>query len=266
MSVVQIKNAEPVLVERRGAIAIITINRPDSHNAIDAAVRDGLARACDALKGEPSVRCIVFTGAGEEAFSTGADPSEISTMLPAEAAQMAERALDLYARVASLPQPTIAAVKGACVGQGLELALHCDLRLARTDARFGLPGVNVGLVASGAALDLLARTIGAGPAQALALTGGVIAAERAFMLGLVTNVASAAEFNDALDQITDHIAKLPPVAVTEVKRILGLSRAGKPEEARRAGVDALQRCFEESEARTRLRQIFGGRNPEATLH
>jgi len=266
MSVVQIKNVEPVLVERRGAVAVVTINRPDVNNAIDAAVRDGLARACDALMGDQAVRCIVFTGGGDEAFSTGADPAEISSMLPAEAGHMAERALDLYSRVASLPQPTIAAIKGACVGQGLELALHCDLRLARTDARFGLPGVNVGLVASGAALDLLGRTIGSGPAQALALTGGIIAAERAFMLGLVTNVAPVAEFAEALDQITDHISKLPPLAVGEVKRILALSRAGKPEEARRAGVDAMRRCFEESEARTRLRQLFGGRNPEATLH
>ncbi len=266
MGVVHLKNSDPVLVERRGSVATLTINRPDVNNAIDAAVREALSRACDAIAADTAVRCVVVTGAGDEAFSTGADPAEIGTLLPEEARQLAERALSLYARVASLPQPTVAAIKGACVGQGLELALHCDLRLARSDARFGLPGVNVGIVASGAALDLLARTIGWGPAQALSLTGGVIAAERAFMLGLVTNVAPSGEFNDALDQVTDHITKLPVVAVSEVKKILGLARAGKPEEARRAGVDAFQRCFEEAESRTRMRQLFGGRSPEATLH
>lgn len=257
---------DPVLIERRGSVAFVTINRPDYGNALNSPVREGLARACDALRKDQIVRCVVIASAGEEAFSTGADPSELSTMLPNEAEKMAEQMLDLYGRIAALPQPTVAAIKGGCVGQGLELALHCDIRLARTDARFGLPGVNVGLVASGAALDLLGRTIGWGSAQALAVTGGVISAERAFMLGLVTNITPPSEFNEALDQITDHITKLAPVAVAEIKRIMSLARAGKVEDARRAGVLALRHCFEESEARARISQLFGGRNPEATLH
>ena len=254
-----------VLAERNDGVLTLAINRADANNAINNETRDALIAAFEGAQRDAHLRAIVLTSVGEDAFSVGTDIAEIATYTPAEAEALGLKARAVYSAMLALDIPIIAAIKGACLGAGFELALHADIRLARGDARFGLPGINVGLVSSGAALARLQRVSGLGSTAALALTGGMVTAERAFMLGLVSNVASQKDFAGAVEQLAQHFTALSPVAVSETKRMLraAIDDAGA---ASALGPKALARCFGEGDALARLHMMLGGRDPQATLH
>jgi len=255
-----------LLSERDEGVLTLILNRPDASNAIDNMLRDELTRALDEAAANKQVRAIVLTSTGEDAFSVGMDVAEIASLSPLEVELLAVRARGIYERMASLEIPVIAAIKGACLGAGFELALHADLRLARADARFGLPGINVGMNAGGGALAHLQRVSGLGSAAALALTGGVVTAERAFMLGLVSNVSGMQDFATSVQQLAAHLAALSPVAVTETKKLLRVAAEQGGEAAAAQSPKSLVRCFGEGDAGERLRALIGGRDPEATVH
>jgi len=254
----------PVLLEKQGPLTVITLNRPDANNALDDAVRGELLRACDTIAADAETGAAVLTGAGNEAFSTGYDLPQLASLTPAEAESLARGSRMVCERLAALDIPVIGAIKGACIGAGLELALHCDMRIARGDSRFGFPGISLGLPPGSAAVDRLGKLIGFGPASALFVTGGVISAERAFMLGLVTNVVSPKEFDTAVMEFASHIASLPRVATVQLKRMLRAAMMGGVPEG--LGAEALRRAFDEGEAGTRLRAMFGGPTPGAAIH
>jgi enoyl-CoA hydratase/carnithine racemase len=255
-----------LLAERNGALLTLAINRPDANNAINNDMRDTLIEAFEAAARDSTLRVIVLTSVGDDAFSVGTDVAEIATYTPAEAEALGEQVRKVYQALNAIDVPVVAAIKGACLGAGFELALHADLRLARGDARFGLPGINIGLVSSGAALGRLQRLCGVGSAAALALTGGMVTAERAFMLGLVSNVTSSKDFAPALEQLALHFSALSPVAVVETKRMLRAAADGGLEVASALGPKALARCFGEGDALARLHMMLGGRDPQETLH
>lgn len=254
----------PVRFERNGPLAIVTIDRPDANNALDDNVRGGLLRACARVAEEDDIGAVVLTGAGSEAFSTGYDLPQLASLVPAEAETLARGARLVCERVAGLDVPVIASVKGACIGAGLELALHADMRIARADARFGFPGISLGLPPGSAAVERLSKLIGMSPAAALFITGGVISAERAFMLGLVTNVVGPKEFDRSVLEFAGHIAALPRGASRSLKKMLKAALTGAvPEEL---GAEALRSAFEEGEVGERLRVMFGGPEPGAAIH
>ncbi len=255
-----------LLSERDGSVLTLTINRPDASNAIDNALRDELTRVLDEVVANKTIHAVVLTSTGDDAFSVGMDIGELATFSPPEIEQVAVQARGVYERMAALEIPIIAAIKGACLGAGFELALHADVRLARADARFGLPGINVGMNANGGALARLQRISGNGSAAALALTGGVVTAERAFMLGLVSNVASMTDFEPSVHQLAAHLASLSPVAVAETKKVLRLAAERGIEAAAEQSPKGLARCFSEGDAAVRLQLMIGGRDPEATVH
>ena len=255
-----------LLSERAGAVLTLTINRPDATNAIDSVLREELRQAFDEAAATRQLRAIVLTSAGEDAFSVGMDIAEIAAYSPQEVEQVGLAARGIYDRMAALEIPIIAAIKGACLGAGFELALHADIRLARSDARFGLPGINVGMNAGGGALGRLQRISGNGSAAALALTGGVVTAERAFMLGLISNVSGMQDFAPSVQQLAEHLSTLSPVAVAETKRLLKLAAERGIEAAAEQSPKSLARCFAEGDAGARLQMMIGGRDPEATVH
>ena len=255
-----------LLRERDGQVLTLTINRPEATNAIDNALREELAHALDEAAASKNLRAIVLTSSGDDAFSVGMDIGELADFTPAEVEQVALQARGVYDRMAALEVPVIAAIKGACLGAGFELALHADVRIARADARFGLPGINVGMNAGGGTLGRLQRISGNGSAAALALTGGVVTAERAFMLGLVSNVAGMQEFEPSVQQLAMHFTTLSPIAVAETKKLLKIAAERGIEAAADASPKALARCFAEGDAAARLQMILGGRDPEATVH
>lgn len=252
-------------VTKRGGVATIMINRPYAGNAIDAGVRKALQSASADLNADPDIRVVILTGAGEDGFSSGLDLPELASLPPDGVAALALDMRRTCEAIQSINAVTMAALKGGCIGAALELALHCDIRVGRADLRVGFPGVGIGLVPGAAGIERLSRIAGLGPAQALYLTGGIISAERAFMLGIITNVFGSSEFEAAAADFAGHLAQLPAVAARELKDLLRVS-AAKGAIPPEAGAQALARCFSEGDAGERLRAMFEGPEPGTALH
>jgi enoyl-CoA hydratase/carnithine racemase len=185
--------------ERQPGVLLVTMNRPERHNALnkplllelDATLRDAGA--------DPVVRCVVITGAGERAFSAGADIREQTGFSTEDAYAHMRWGQALFDRVARLPKPTIAAVNGFALGGGLELALACDFRIASESAQLGFPEVNLASLPGWGGTQRLTRLIGASRAKWLAMTGRRLTAMQCLDLGLVNAVhAPAAHLDDAL--------------------------------------------------------------------
>ncbi len=206
-----------VLRERRGAVEILTLNRPDKRNALNTALRTALIAALDELAGDVGVRVIVLTGAGDRAFVAGADVTEFTGRdVAAQAATMQARRV--YDVVAASERPLVAAINGACLGGGLELALACDIRIASTTARFGQPEVNLGLIPGGGATQRLPRVVGLGAALRLILTGEPVDAAEALRMGLVEEVTEPEDCLERAIAVAERIARNSPVAVAAARR------------------------------------------------
>jgi enoyl-CoA hydratase len=209
-------NDEPaVLTERRERVLLITINRPDQRNAVNAAVARGIAGALDELDGADDLFVGVLTGAGK-GFCAGMD---LKAFVAGESPHVPGRG---FAGIAerSAAKPLIAAVEGFAVAGGLEVALACDLIVAARDARLGIPEVKRGLVAAAGGLLRLPRGLPRNIAMELALTGDPITAERAAELGLVNRLAKPGEALATALVLAATIAQNGPLALAASKRIL----------------------------------------------
>lgn len=207
---------ETLLVEHDGPVAIVTVNRPDKRNALNAAVRRELLAVLDLLRDDESVRVVVLTGAGEKAFVAGADIAEFAGRTPLEqrATMTGRRVFD---EVAAFPKPVIAMVNGFCLGGGCELALACDFRVAADTARFGQPEVNLGIIPGGGGTQRLPRVVGTGQAMRLVLSGELIDAAEAARIGLADLVHPAAELRARTLEMARGIAGKSPVALQAAK-------------------------------------------------
>jgi enoyl-CoA hydratase len=203
---------ETLLLERDGAVAVLTINRPEKRNALNTRVRTELVAAHDALRDDASVRVLVITGAGDKAFVAGADIAEFAERTPLEqrAAMTGRRVFD---EVAAYPKPVIAMINGFCLGGGCELALGCDIRIAADTARFGQPEVNLGIIPGGGGTQRLPRIVGMGPAMRLVLSGELIDAAEALRIGLADVVHPAAELRTRTLEFARGMAAKSPVAL-----------------------------------------------------
>jgi len=209
-------NDQPaVLTERRERILLITINRPDQRNAVNAAVAEGIAVALDGLDADPELSLAILTGAGK-GFSAGMD---LKAFVTGERPWAGDRG---FAGITqrSAEKPLIAAIEGFAVAGGLEIALACDLIVAARGARLGIPEVKRSLIAAGGALLRLPRVLPRTVAMELALTGEPIEAERAYELGLVNRLAEPGEAVAAAIALAETIAANGPLALAGTKRIL----------------------------------------------
>jgi enoyl-CoA hydratase len=207
-----------VLVEHRDAISIVTINRPQALNALNADVLAGLDRALDEIAARPETRAVVLTGAGR-AFVAGADISQMAGLAPQAAEAFAAKGQEIVARIAGLAVPVIAAVNGHCLGGGCELAMACDLVLAGEKASFGQPEVKLGVIPGFGGTQRLVRRVGVSVALDLCLTGRVIDADEAVRIGIASRKLSGDTLEAAL-VVAGDLAKLAPVALQNVKRAI----------------------------------------------
>jgi len=209
-------NDQPaVLTERRERILLITINRPDQRNAVNAAVARGIADALDELDGNTELTLGVLTGAGK-GFCAGMD---LKAFVTGEHPYADDRGFAGITQRASV-KPLIAAIEGFAVAGGLEVALSCDLIVAARGAKLGIPEVKRSLVAAGGGLLRLPRVLPRTIAMELALTGDPIDAERAFELGLVNRLAEPGHALEAALELAGAIAQNGPLALAATKRIL----------------------------------------------
>jgi enoyl-CoA hydratase len=214
-----------VLTATRGNVLVVTLNRPDARNAVNAALAEGIGRAMDQLDEDAHLSVGVLTGAGK-GFSSGMD---LKAFVRGESPYYGDRG---FAGIVQRPpgKPLIAAVEGFAVAGGCEIALACDLIVAGRDARLGVPEVKRSLVAAGGALLRLPRRLPAGVAMELALTGDPIGAERAHALGLVNALAEPGGALDAALALAGRIAANGPLALAATKRILLESSGWSDEE------------------------------------
>ena len=208
---------QTILLEQQDGVATITLNRPDVLNAQNNPMRLELVDAFSRLRGDGAVRVIVVTGAGERAFSAGADIREfLEPPVPTRFREERKR-LDYRGEMDRCPQPIIAAIRGYALGGGLELALACDIRIAAEDAQLGLTEINLGIIPGGGGTQRLPRLVGRGKALEMILTGARIPAAEALRLGLVERVVPVAELMPAAQALARSIADKAPIALRYAK-------------------------------------------------
>ena len=203
--------------EKRGAIGVVTLDRPEKLNAYNVAMRDDLYEALGAADEDPDVRALVLRGRGR-AFSTGGDVSEFGTAPSPLIARMVRWRRDVWGRLLSLRGATIAAVHGFAVGGGMEMALLCDFCLAADGARFALPETGLGMIPGVGGTQTLPRHAGVGRALDLVLTGRWLDARRAFDAGIVLRVVPRRRLEVATLALARRLACLEPSLVTATRR------------------------------------------------
>jgi enoyl-CoA hydratase len=207
---------ENLLIERDGAVLVVTINRPAKMNALNALTLAELGQVLDDAEADAAVRALIVTGAGEKAFVAGADIEELAVQTPVSGREHARRGQALFDRLERLGKPVIAAVNGFALGGGCELAMACTIRLAADSARFGQPEINLGLIPGYAGTQRLPRLVGRGRALELLLTGNPIGADEAHRIGLVNKVVPAAQLMDEARALARALAGKAPVAARYV--------------------------------------------------
>jgi len=238
------------LYEKSEGIATITINRPEALNALNAeTVREIMARLKDAENDE-TVKVIVITGAGERAFSAGADLKMMKGVSPAEAVELSRLGQRLTNQIEALGKPVIAAINGYALGGGLELAMACDLRVASENAQLGQPEINVGLIPGWGGTQRLPRFVGKGIAKEIIFTGKRIDAKTAERLGLLNAVVPADQLKVKVKELATKLIGKPPIAIKLSKALVNNSTETHPDvglwqEAEAFGIVASTEDFKE---------------------
>ncbi|HVF44907.1 MAG TPA: enoyl-CoA hydratase-related protein [Pyrinomonadaceae bacterium] len=252
---------ETLLLERRGRVALITINRPTKLNALNIQTRAEGAAALDELRDDESVRVVVITGAGEKAFVAGADIAEFEGRT-AVTQRDVMTARSLFTAVDTFPKPVIAMINGFCLGGGCELALSCDIRVASEAARFGQPEINLGIIPGGGGTQRLTRLVGEGKAMELILTGDMIDAQHAYNLGLVNLVVPAADLEAKTMEMANRIAEKSPVALRMAKEAVKTAARANLDEGLRREIDLFALTFSSQDKDEGVRAFLEKRKPD----
>ena len=205
-----------VLFEKRGEIALVTLNRPDQFNAYNVAMRDDLFAVLSAIHDDAEIRAMVLTGSGK-AFSTGGDLTEFGSAPSPVIARWVRFRRDVWGRLRSLPIPTIAAIHGYTVGGGLEMALLCDIAIAADDTRICLPETGAGMIPGVAGTQTASRRLGFGRAMDLCLTGRWIDARDALLIGLVAEVVPSQSLLGRAFEMGQALGRLPREQAAMIK-------------------------------------------------
>lgn len=198
------------------AVALVRINRPQARNAMTMAVRLQLAEHFRAIAVDDSVRAVVLTG-NEQAFAAGADLHEFADLGAVD--QMLRGTWRLWKAIADCPKPVIAAVNGHALGGGMELAMHADIIVAGEGAQLGQPEVKVGIMPGAGGTQRLIRAVGKFKAMRMILTGDPVGASEALAMGLVSEVVPDAEVLPRAKELARKIARLPPLAIQQIKEV-----------------------------------------------
>ena len=209
-----------ILLEKKGNVAIATINRPKALNALNSEVLNDLNTMIDEVNADPEIRVLIMTGSGEKAFVAGADIGEMSTLTKAEGEAFGKKGNDVFRKLETMPIPVIAAVNGYALGGGCELAMACDIRICSDTAVFGQPETGLGITPGFGGTQRLARLVGPGMAKQLIYSARNIKADEALRIGLVNAVYPAEELLPAAEKLAETIAKNAPIAVRSCKQAI----------------------------------------------
>src|SRR5579863_1788742 len=206
-------NFENILLEKKNAIAYVTINRPTKLNALNMATMEELRSAFHDIKNDAAIRVVIFTGSGEKAFIAGADIGELAKNDAVSGKEYTHRGQNVLNLIENLGKPVIACINGFALGGGCEIAMACTMRLASDNAKLGQPEVKLGIIPGYGGTQRLPRLVGKGRAMQLILSGEMITAQEAHRMGLVNEVVAAAELIPRAEAIAQKIIANAPLAV-----------------------------------------------------
>ena len=249
---------------QEGPILTLTLDRPEALNALNAQVLDDLDAALDAVDLD-TVRCLIFTGAGQKAFAAGADIAAMAHMTSEAAADFSRRGNDVFRRIETFPLPTVAAVNGYALGGGCELAMACDIRLCSDNAVFGQPEVTLGITPGFGGTQRLMRLVGMGKAKELIFSARTVKAPEALEMGLVNAVYPPEALLPAAKQLAARIARNAPIAVRACKAAMNEGIDLGVDEAVAAEVREFSGCFE-TEDQKRGMQAFLNKQKNVEFH
>lgn len=205
-----------VIDKKDSGLAYIMINRPEVRNALNKETVDEIVESLYELENDDAVKCIVFTGAGEKSFAAGADISQLTKRTMLDAFQRGTMQ-EIYDIIEACRKPTIAMINGYALGGGCELAMSCDIRVASTNAKLGLPELNLSIIPGAGGTQRLARLVGKGKALEMILTGKMVDAEEAKAIGLVSEIAEPEELVAKTEELAEKILSKGPLAVMLAK-------------------------------------------------
>ena len=237
---------QDVKFEVDGAVAIITLNRPQKLNAVTPEMADAIVVAVTECNDSNTIRCVILTGAGERAFCAGSDIRELDTY---ETPWQFRNRPDYCDAFRALLKPSIAAVNGYAFGGGLETAMSCDIRIASDNAQFAAPEIKLGWIGGGGMAAHLAHSIGASNAALMIMTGDPISAEKAERWGLVSEVVPQADLLKRAREIADVIASRAPIAAETAKLNLKAAVSMPLEKAIEYERDLQTICFATADAK-----------------
>lgn len=204
---------ENILLDRNDDVATVTIHRPAKRNALNLKTVEEILHAFQTVQADSGVKAVILTGSGEKAFAAGADINELTLLDSVGGQRRSQRGNEILSFIENLGKPVIAAVNGAALGGGCELAMACTLRIASENARFGQPEVKLGLIPGYGGTHRLPRLVGKGRALEMLLTGDPISAEEALRIGLVNRVVPLAELLPAAQTLAGKITSNAPLAL-----------------------------------------------------
>jgi enoyl-CoA hydratase len=241
----EMSQTDKMLARKEGGVGILTFNNPERHNAVSLEMWEATKRILDGFAADDDVRVVVLTGAGGKAFVSGAD---ISKFASERATLEASRAYNVksdaaYTSVADFPKPTIAMIKGYCIGGGVGLAVCCDLRICSDNSRFAVPAAKLGLGYGYSGLKRLVDIVGPSFAKEIFYTARQFDAQEAHSMGLVNRVVPAADLETYVKSITDMICANAPLTIKAVKFTVGEMLKDETKRNLARSTELVERCF-----------------------
>ena len=257
-----------MIAEKHGPVGKLIFNKPAKHNATSTDMWEAIPVILDDFEKDPAIRVVVVTGAGDKAFVSGADISEFEKArnTPEQVAYYDKIGEVANARLVKCSKPTIARIRGYCIGGGMAVSLQCDIRIASDNSKFGVPAARLGLGYRASGLKILLDLVGPSTAKEIFFTARHFSAEEALGMGIVTRVVPDADLDSYVDDYCRRIAENAPLTMHAAKRTIEeLTRLdGKPDFARLSGL--VKECFDSDdykEGRTafmeKRRPVFKGR-------
>jgi enoyl-CoA hydratase len=254
-------NENKILSVTENGVCTVTINNPESLNALNSIVIKELGKVFDDIAQDNDIKVVIITGAGR-AFVAGADISEMSAMNPAQAKEFGFKGSSLFRKIEKFPIPVIAAVNGFALGGGCELAISCDIRVASEKAKFGQPEVSLGIIPGFSGTVRLQKIVGIAVAKELIFTGRIVDSEEASRIGLVNFVVPAEELMTKANEIASKIAANAPQAVRLAKESINLSSETDTDSGVGIESNMFGLCFSTEDQKEGMEAFLAKRKPD----
>ncbi len=253
---------ENILFEKKGNVAIVTINRPEKLNALNDATITELGKVFNEIKSDEDIYVAIITGSGEKAFVAGADIKELNKMNVVSGEEMSVKGQGVFNQIENLGKPVIAAVNGYALGGGCELAMACHIRVASENAIFGQPEVNLGIIPGYGGTQRLARLINPGRAMEYILTGDMIKADEAYRIGLVNHVYAQEELMAKAMELAEKIASKAQVAVRMAVKAVVATKETSQQEGQKLEAGLFAVCIGSEDFKEGTAAFLEKRKPE----